>query len=266
MVVSTQSPENRLERLPQQYLQHLLPPAGAALTYGLSLQAVQIAGRACRISCSTLGWSSILGCLAVSSSSLAAGQVSFAIRKYLKHGPGRPKDFIISKEDAAFAMVTGLVAFKILGGSFCDLMPSHVCKRGALANFSLRASGPNLASSLQSKEINKAFLRDGCHHCGRRSGKSIADHIPPSMIIKALQQQQRNQGFWAGLFKVPKNTAQRFYPQCESCMKRQSAFLINGKDPFVYHWKRGIPKPSHLSGFLLGAFTYEGSSSDDTPQ
>ena len=24
--------------------------------------------------------------------------------------------------------------------------------------------------------------RDGCHHCGRRAGKAIADHIPPNVI------------------------------------------------------------------------------------
>ena len=24
--------------------------------------------------------------------------------------------------------------------------------------------------------------RDGCHHCGRRAGKAIADHIPPNVV------------------------------------------------------------------------------------
>lgn len=25
--------------------------------------------------------------------------------------------------------------------------------------------------------------RDGCHHCGRRSGKVIGDHIPPNKYV-----------------------------------------------------------------------------------
>ncbi|MCO5605436.1 hypothetical protein L7F22_059620 [Adiantum nelumboides] len=232
----------------------------------------EVAGRACRVSCSTLRWSSVLGCLAVSSSSLAAGQASFAAQKYLKQGPGRPKDFVIPKEDAAFAVIVGVVAFKIFGGRFCNLMPSHVCHPGALANFSIQASGPNFATQIQSQKIRRAFLKDGCHHCGSRSGQSIADHIPPNKIVKILQQQKK-QGFWIKLFNLkvgdwakkfrPKRaTSQRFYPQCVSCMKRQSAFLSNGKDPFILHWKRGLPKPSHLSSLLLGALTYKGSSHD----
>ena len=24
--------------------------------------------------------------------------------------------------------------------------------------------------------------RDGCHHCGKRAGKAIADHIPPNVV------------------------------------------------------------------------------------
>lgn len=260
---SSRRPEGSPLPFTHHYLQALLPPAGAALTYGLSLHAAQIAGRACRVSCATFGWSSLLGCLAVSWSSLAAGQVSFAIRKYLTHGPGRPEDFIILKEDAAFTMISGLVAFKVLGGSFCNLMPSDLCRRGALANFSVPAGGPNQATAYQCKQLNEAFRRDGCHHCGRRTGKSIADHIPPNMIVKSLQQQQQNQGFWAALFSVPKNTAQNFYPQCVKCMKRQSAFLLNGKDPLVYHLKRGFPKPPYLAGFLVGAFTLQGSYPDE---
>jgi len=26
------------------------------------------------------------------------------------------------------------------------------------------------------------YCRDGCHHCGRRAGKAIADHIPPNVV------------------------------------------------------------------------------------
>ena len=40
-------------------------------------------------------------------------QVSYAIQKYLAHGPNRLEDFIMPKEDAAFSMVSGLVAFKV---------------------------------------------------------------------------------------------------------------------------------------------------------
>ncbi|KAI5054795.1 hypothetical protein GOP47_0029940 [Adiantum capillus-veneris] len=261
------------------YFEQVLVPVGAATTYCLSLQAAQVAGRACHVSCATLRWSSVLGCLAVSSSSLAAGQVAFAAQKYLKQGPGRPKDFMIPKEDAAFAMIVGLTAFKIFGGRFCNLMPSHVCHPGALANISIRATGPKLASSVQGQKICKAFLKDGCHHCGSRSGQSISDHIPPNMIMKALRQ-QRKRGFWMDLFNLKEDSwwtkklnlkaatipAQRLYPQCVSCMRRQSAFLLNGKDPFIFHWKRGLPKPSHLSSLLLGALTYKGHTSHDEPE
>ncbi|KAH7307539.1 hypothetical protein KP509_22G064300 [Ceratopteris richardii] len=243
------------------YLEQAVVPIAAATTCCLSLQVAQVAGRFCRVSCVTPGWSSVLGCIAVSSSSLAAGQVSFAIQRYLAQGPGTPEKFVISRNDAVFCVITGLAAFKIFGGHFCNLMPSHVCHKGALANFSMPARGPNLASPVQIKNIRTAFLVDGCHHCGRRSGKSIADHIPPNMIVETIKQ-KRNQGFWAKLLNVKQTrTPQRFYPQCEKCMKRQSAFLINGKNPFVFHWKRGIPKPSHLSSLLLGSFTYKGNSS-----
>jgi hypothetical protein len=39
--------------------------------------------------------------------------VSYAIQKYLAHGPNRLESFIMPKEDAAFSMISGLVAFKV---------------------------------------------------------------------------------------------------------------------------------------------------------
>lgn len=243
------------------YLQTLLPPTAAAVTYGLSLHAAQIAGRACRVSSATFGWSSVLGCLGVTCSSLAAGQMSFALQKYLTHGPGSLEDYVLPKHNAIVTVISGLIAFKVLGGQFQTLMPSDLRKRGALENFSIPAGGPNQATASQCKLINEAFRRDGCHHCGRRAGKSIADHIPPNMIVQSIKQQPRR-SLLASLFAGQRSTAQRFYPQCVNCMKRQSSVLLHGKNPLVFHMKRGFPRPPYYAGFLVGALNREGSYSE----
>ncbi|GJP43886.1 hypothetical protein CLOM_g3286 [Closterium sp. NIES-68] len=90
---------------------------------------------------------------------------------------------LLPPRQAAAHVVVGLLAFKVLGGRFCNLMPSDVQKRGAFASFSLPANGRRYASGNTRGLIKDLFHRFGCHHCGTRRGEFIADHIPTNRDV-----------------------------------------------------------------------------------
>jgi hypothetical protein len=63
----------------------------------------------------------------------------------------------------------------------------RACAQGALARESLPASGSSYATDVQRAELRMLFRRYGCHHCGKRFGKVIADHQPPNKTVYGAQ-------------------------------------------------------------------------------
>ncbi|KAJ7568849.1 hypothetical protein O6H91_01G050300 [Diphasiastrum complanatum] len=143
--------------------------------------------------------------------------------------------------------IFGMIAFKMLGGKFCSLLPSDLRYPGAFAKASLPANGRGYAGELTRNVMRALYKQFGCHHCGRKTGKSISDHIPPNLMVHGNTKYLRS-------FRAVKS--QRFYPQCEICIKLQSSALKHGHNPLVLHWNRGWPEPCYFAGFILGAMHF----------
>lgn len=237
----------------------ILPPCAASASFLGSLALAQGAGKLLRVSCATPVVAPILGGLAVAAASATSAQVSFTVRRICE-GDGRfEKLELISREKALFYALFGLVAYKVLGGRVRNVMPSNVIRPGAHAHSSIPARGVRYANDVESGLIKDLFKRYGCHHCGRRQGAAIADHMPANMLAKEAMAGN----FFTRLFGKQIVVEQRLYPQCLPCSKLQSAALRHGKHRMVFHYHRGIPQPPAWTGFCIGALQIQ---EDDHPQ
>jgi hypothetical protein len=227
----------------------ILPPCAASVSFLCSLAVAQGAGKLLRVSCATPVVAPILGGLAVAAASAASAQVSFTVRRVCESGGRFEKVEFISREKALFYALFGLVAYKVLGGRVRNVMPSNLIRPGAHAHSSIPARGVRYANDVESGLIKDLFKRYGCHHCGRRRGSAIADHMPANMLAKEAMAGN----FFTRMLGKQTAVAQRLYPQCLSCSKLQGAALRHGKQRLVFHYHRGIPQPPAWTGFCIGA-------------
>lgn len=128
--------------------------------------------------------------------------------------------------DMALDAATSAVGFRLSGGGFNRIAPSHVAHPGSFARGSIQATGPK-ATPGQRQAIQEL---GPCHHCGTSNpggnGRMIADHIPPNSLANEAQQQ--------------------LYPQCRSCMGHQADYLR--------HYSRSpLVRPQRLPFGTLGA-------------
>ena len=236
----------------------ILPPCAASLSFFCNLALAQGAGRIIRVSCATPVVGPVLGGLAVAAASAASAQTSFTVRRLCEEDGRLERIELISRERALFYALFGLVAYKVLGGTFRNVMPSNVTRPGAHARSSIPARGIKYANDVESGLIKDLFKRYGCHHCGNKRGPTIADHMPANMIAK----QAMTRNFFSKFFWRQKPIAQRLYPQCLSCSKIQSSALRHGNQPLVFHYHRGFPQPPAWTGFCIGALQLQ---ADDEP-
>lgn len=225
----------------------ILPPCAASVNFLCSLALAQGTGKLLRVSCATPVVAPILGCLAVAAASATSAQVSFTVRRICDGRFERLE--LISQEKALFYALFGLVAYKVLGGRVNNVMPSNVIRPGAHAHSSIPSRGIRYANDVESGLIKDLFKRYGCHHCGRRQGSAIADHMPANMLAKEAMAGN----FFTRLLRKQTVVSQRLYPQCLPCSKLQSAALRHGKHKLVFHYHRGIPQPPAWTGFCIGA-------------
>lgn len=237
----------------------ILPPCAASLSFFCNLALAQGAGRLIGVSCATPVLGPALGGLAVAAASAASAQISFSVRKMCTNGGKLDKLEPLSRESAVFYAVFGLVAFKVLGGRYRNVMPSNLIRPGALARSSIPSRGRNYANEVEAGLIKDLYKRYGCHHCGSTHGESIADHMPANLMAKRAM----FKGFLRRLFPREKAIRQRLYPQCTSCMKLQSAALRHGKPSLVFHYHRGFPLPPTWTGFCIGALQLQDEQKPD---
>lgn len=245
---SSSSNNNNNKDWSRSVLTAILPPCAASLSFFCNLALAQGAGRIVRVSCTTPVVGPVLGGLAVAAASAASAQVSFTVRRLCEDGRLKRIE-LISQERALFYALFGLVAFKVLGGTFRNVMPSNVTRPGAHARSSIPARGIKYANDVEAGLVKDLFKRYGCHHCGNKKGPTIADHMPANMIAK----QAMTRNFFSKFFRRPKPIAQRLYPQCLSCSQIQSSALRHGNQPLVFHYHRGFPQPPAWTGFCIGA-------------
>ncbi|GFE55630.1 hypothetical protein BaOVIS_030340 [Babesia ovis] len=135
-----------------------------------------------------------------------------------------------TKEAAVIALYC-LSTFVLLGGRLHSFTPSNIAYPGAFAvpSSSLLADGYNYATKKQKQNIQQVGKQYGCHTCGRycTNGKYIADHQPPSGLIKKRIKSTRlkfliDHGIIPLSIVKPK---QYFYPQCTKCSQEQASAI-----------------------------------------
>ena len=168
-----------------------------------------------RLTCSTptpsLG--SFLGAGAVLTASAAASLSVVSLAASLSSRG----EYQLNRGDVLFSTVTGVAVFKVLGGRFRSVLPSHLLGPGAFAALPIPSKGQRYATAHQREALNLIGRRYGCHSCGRRGQSFIADHQPPNKLA------------------LP-GARQNFFVHCRSCSVRQGAILsrssVNSmKDP-----------------------------------
>ncbi|EIE18854.1 hypothetical protein COCSUDRAFT_59782 [Coccomyxa subellipsoidea C-169] len=223
-----------------------------------------VTGFALRVSCATPVLGPALGMSGIGLSSILAGEASRRFGSHLRGETRRHRSAQAVAQDAALDAIMGITLFKLMGGRFRNLMPSSLLRPGACAVESLPAPGSEYASQMAKGELKRLFHRDGCHHCGRRNGRVIGDHIPPNKLMhgpagtqKAIQQITSSLGFSESSSKAPFSrlsgklgqilmgkgrvrvagpARQRYYPQCALCSGKQSNVVRMGKDMLVFHF------------------------------
>ncbi|KAL3159584.1 hypothetical protein ABBQ38_009997 [Trebouxia sp. C0009 RCD-2024] len=251
--------------------------SGAAFTTGLA--ATQFLGIACRVSCASPVLGPSMGIVGVGVASAMGGQAALHCQHHFKtgrHPLSLAPQAAFLRKDLLLDACMGIILYKMMGGRYRNVMPSDLFKRGALARGSLPAPGKRYASENFRDELRILMRRDGCHHCGKKQGRTVGDHIPPNKQVwgssKDLTSQvQELMGTsrrkplrtkppgtsknslwlrvqrWLGFHPI---LPQRYYPQCTSCSNKQSQAVKMDKRTLVVHMAG--PRPWHYAGVLVG--------------
>ena len=116
------------------------------------------------------------------------------------------RDTRLSNGELCAASLAGVVIFKALGGRFNAALPSNLFKPGAFARNWIPARWEQYAAHYERHLMQQIGGKHGCHSCGTRSGKFIADHQPPIKLSSPGE-----------LLK--------FYPHCRKCSSLQGNAL-----------------------------------------
>ena len=82
---------------------------------------------------------------------------------------------------------------------------------------------PCMLPAVHHATLLKHISSRSARHAGRTRGKVIADHQPPSRMIKFAQNAPGIRGF---LYRCwPNALKQEFYPHCGACSHRQAAYM-----------------------------------------
>lgn len=115
-------------------------------------------------------------------------------------------EITFNKEDLCVSGVLGMAVFKTLGGRFSAVLPSNLYKPGAFAHQWIPARWEQYAAHYERHLIQQFGAKYGCHSCGTRQGRFIADHQPPIKLSGPGE-------------------LLRFYPHCIKCSSLQGAAL-----------------------------------------
>lgn len=142
---------------------------------------------------------------------VSAGVASLATITTLQLG-AISSDTRFSNGDLCLASFVGVLMFKTFGGRFNAVLPSNLFKPGAFANSWIPARWEQYAVHYERHLMQQIGGKHGCHSCGTRRGKFIADHQPPIKLSSPGQ-------------------LIRFYPHCRKCASLQGNALSRVK-PF----------------------------------
>lgn len=239
----------------------------SATAFSAGLGLTQLSGYALRVSCATPGLSSCMGAVGVGLASCMASLASQHCRNSFEPAKRR-RSIQLNLEDLCRDMLVGMVAFRLMGGVYRNLLPSDVRTVGACARESIPVplrssfdpSNPQYAGPVQKAELMRMYRRDGCHHCGKRRGsKVIGDHQPPTkvtaaMVVPTLLEVAERVVAHNGFAKLASEilggpnvvrrlstgngsgkVVQRFYPQCQACCTKQALAVRMDRQALVLH-------------------------------
>ena len=155
-----------------------------------------------RVTSSMKLFSPVVGSAAVF---VSAGTASLAITTSYAYLNGGKVTF--SKEELCVSGVLGMAVFKMLGGRFIAVLPSNLYKPGAFAHQWIPARWERYAAHYERHLMQQLGSKHGCHSCGTRRGRFIADHQPPIKL--------------SGPGELLK-----FYPHCIKCSSLQGSALL----------------------------------------
>ncbi|XP_078608505.1 uncharacterized protein LOC144880275 isoform X2 [Branchiostoma floridae x Branchiostoma japonicum] len=214
------------------------PVVAGLSAFPLSLGAIQhLCFAPLRLTCSRL-FAPLTGISAVATAGLVATSVYIGIRKF----QGYELDVSLSEQAWIVAPTTVALTcgtFKLLGGRFKNVLPSHLLHPGAFGKKALPAS-LKYANQTQKVHIQQLGRKYGCHSCGAKfgglktsygkvfqkmklkekigiivGGRFIADHQPPLAVYEAAFRGN----------KRAKYSSPAFYPQCQKCSSQQRLYL-----------------------------------------
>ncbi|XP_078688447.1 uncharacterized protein LOC144920261 [Branchiostoma floridae x Branchiostoma belcheri] len=205
--------------------------------FPLSLGAIQhLCFAPLRLTCNRI-CAPLAGLGAVAAAGLVATFSHSSLRKWQGY-----TDVLSSEQALVVApstVVLTCVTFKLLGGRFRNVLPSHLLHPGA---FSKKAVPASLKYASQNKKVHIQQLgrKFGCHSCGSKfgglktsygkvfqklklkekigillGGRFIADHQPPLAVYETALKRKR----------VAKYSSPAFYPQCQRCSSCQRLYL-----------------------------------------
>jgi len=227
----------------------LLLGAGGGVGFLATASTVQLLSMVLRLPASTMR-GTVFGTLGIASSCVAAVYSADCAQKLAMRDPrdvfGR--DDWERLEGSIAAVITGGIAFALLGGRARSLLASEYILPGA---FSMKKSalptGTLYADTREKGAIAFAGRLFGCHTCGDRKAKDyIADHMPPNKFAK-----KANARWYRRIFKGRLDVKQHFFPQCYSCSQVQSrAVNMETARPFKLHLAQ--LRLYHLTGVFIG--------------
>lgn len=180
--------------------------AGAVgcVTFPVSLGVLQrVVFAPLRITSSMRVFAPLFGSGAVFISSSIASLSTITTYTQLK---GTNSSIRFSNGDLCVASCIGIVVFKTLGGKFKAVLPSNLLKPGSFAHNWIPARWEQYAAHYERHLMQQIGGKHGCHSCGTRRGKFIADHQPPIKLSSPGE-----------LLK--------FYPHCRKCSSLQGNAL-----------------------------------------
>ena len=153
------------------------------------------------------GVSSLAGVACLTGSNLVATQSMVMVNK--QH---------LSLTECVTSTLCHLTFYRVmLRQSFYTVLPSHVVLLGSFAKQGIQLNSVNVTKAKRAN-IQKIGAKYGCHHCGVKTVKYIADHMPPTATVG-------NQT-WQMLC----GKRQAIYPQCYSCCSLQAGVMSASRD------------------------------------
>ena len=137
---------------------------------------------------------------------------------------------------------------------FRTVLPSHIILPGSFSNKYLPLTSINV-TKYKKQIIQEIGGKYGCHHCGSKPGKYIADHIPCTKYLSEFSNLNRLHSWYRPFFHLlfdrdvlsTRIHPQVLFPQCRPCSSYQAGYVsknrsflksLRGKDGIIMHKMR----------------------------